>query len=48
MLPRINPTQTKSWRKLSEHFAEIKEVHMKDLFATDPGRFERYHIRSIS
>ena len=45
MLPRINPTQTKSWQKLSEHFDEIKDVHMKDLFATDPGRFERYHIR---
>jgi glucose-6-phosphate isomerase len=45
MLPKINPFQTGSWQKLIEHFAEIKEVHMKDLFAEDPARFERFHIR---
>ena len=33
MLPSINPTQTQSWQKLNEHFAEINNVHMKDLFA---------------
>jgi len=45
MLPRINPTRTRSWQKLKEHFAEIKNVHMRDLFAEDPARFDRFHMR---
>ena len=45
MLPRINPTQTRCWQKLNEHFAEIKNVHMRDLFAEDPTRFDRFHVR---
>jgi glucose-6-phosphate isomerase len=45
MLPKMNPTQTRSWRKLNEHFAEIKDVHMKDLFAADPERFNRFHLQ---
>jgi glucose-6-phosphate isomerase len=45
MLPKINPIQTRSWQKLDRHFAEIRDVHMKDLFAEDPGRFNRFHIR---
>ena len=45
MLPRINPTGTKSWRKLAHHFEKIKDVEMKDLFASDPDRFERLSIR---
>jgi len=43
MLPKINPTQARSWQKLIDHFADIKDVHMKDLFAEDPARFENYH-----
>lgn len=45
MLPKINPTQARSWQKLNEHLAEISAVHMKDLFAEDPARFERFHAR---
>jgi glucose-6-phosphate isomerase len=45
MLPKINPTQSRSWQKLNEHFAEIKDVHMKDLFASDPERFNRFHLQ---
>jgi glucose-6-phosphate isomerase len=45
MLPKINPTQTQSWQKLSKHFAAIKDVHLRDLFAEDPDRFKRFHIR---
>jgi glucose-6-phosphate isomerase len=45
MLPKINPTQTQSWQKLNEHFAEINNVHMKDLFASDPERFNRFHLQ---
>ena len=42
MLPKINPAETKSWKLLQEHFEEMKNVSMKDLFAEDPKRFEKY------
>jgi len=45
MLPKINPLGTQSWQKLQQHFAGIKDVQMKDLFAEDPDRFKRFHIR---
>jgi glucose-6-phosphate isomerase len=45
MLPKINPTRTKSWQKLARHFEKIKDVEMKDLFEKDPDRFGRLSIR---
>ncbi|MDP5157468.1 MAG: glucose-6-phosphate isomerase [Flaviramulus sp.] len=44
-LPNVNPTTTSSWKKLSEHFEEIKNVHMKDLFAKDGNRANKFTIR---
>jgi glucose-6-phosphate isomerase len=29
---------TPEWQALAEHFAKIQDVHMRDLFAEDPGR----------
>ncbi len=45
MLKKIDPTQTKSWQALATHFEEIKDIHMKDLFHSDPRRFEKFSIR---
>ena len=45
MLPNISPTQTQSRQRLNDHFAEIKDLHMKDLFASDPERFNRFHVQ---
>jgi len=45
MLKNINPTQTDSWKKLEAHFQEMKEVHMKDLFNSEPKRFEEFSFR---
>ena len=45
MLQKVNPTETKSWRQLREHFEKIKDIQMKDLFANDPQRFSRFSIR---
>ena len=45
MLKKINPTETQSWKDLVDHFKEMKSVHMKDLFASDPDRFKKYSIR---
>ena len=44
-LPRINPTQTGSWKNLQEHFEQLKPKHLKDLFASDPDRASRFSIR---
>jgi glucose-6-phosphate isomerase len=45
MLNKINPTTTKSWKKLARHFEQMKSVHMRDLFAQDPKRFEKFSLR---
>ena len=45
MLRNIDPTQTKSWRKLSDHYKKMEPVLMKDLFAADPDRFKKFSFR---
>jgi glucose-6-phosphate isomerase len=35
-------TQTPAWQALSAHHAQIKDVHLRKLFADDPGRAERF------
>ena len=35
-------TATPSWRALTAHHAQIKDVHLRSLFADDPGRAERF------
>lgn len=42
MFPDINPTQTQSWKLLQQHYTEMKNVKMKDLFASDNARFQKY------
>lgn len=46
MLPRVNPTKTKSWKALEAHYNELKDVHMRELFKSDNGRFEKYSIKA--
>lgn len=38
----INPSQTAAWRALEQHFAQVKDVHMRDLFAQDKDRFTKF------
>ncbi len=45
MFPKINPTTTKSWRKLTKHYKLVKGVEMKTLFAENPKRFEQMSLR---
>ena len=45
MLNKIDPTETRSWRALTEHFLTMKSVHMRELFAADPQRFDKFSIR---
>src|SRR5712691_920572 len=38
------PTLTRrpEWRALAEHYAKLRDVHLRELFARDPGRGERF------
>jgi glucose-6-phosphate isomerase len=45
MLPKVNPTQTKAWQQLQQHYAGMKNIQMKELFANDPERFEKFSLR---
>ncbi len=45
MLPKINPTRTKTWKKLKDHYRVMKGRHMLDLFRQDPERFSKFSIR---
>jgi glucose-6-phosphate isomerase len=45
MLKKINPTETESWNRVKDHFSDMKGVHMKTLFESDPKRFDRFSIR---
>ncbi len=45
MLPKTNPTRSHIWSILEEHHRKIQNVKMKDLFVSDPERFNRFHIQ---
>jgi glucose-6-phosphate isomerase len=44
-LKSIDPTQTQSWQALQKHYASMRTVHMRDLFAADPQRFDNFALR---
>ena len=45
MLKNINPTQTQAWKALTAHFESAQDMDMKELFAQDAKRFERFSTR---
>ncbi|MEZ4670853.1 MAG: glucose-6-phosphate isomerase [Anaerolineae bacterium] len=38
-------TTTPIWKQLHAHYQAIKDVHMRQLFAQDPQRFDRFSLR---
>lgn len=44
-LPNIDPTATNAWKKLGEHYAQMKNASMTELFAKDTSRAEKFHIQ---
>ena len=42
MFHSINPVQTPAWSKLDQHFSQIADAQMKDLFKSDPQRFNKF------
>lgn len=44
MLPKINFTKTKAYQYLTDHFINLSEKTIKDLFESDANRFEKFSI----
>lgn len=44
MFPKTDPTSTAAWQALTAHYAIMKQVHLKQLFAEDSGRFNSFSI----
>ena len=38
-------TESTTWQALQSHFETLRDRHMRDLFAEDAGRFERFSLR---
>lgn len=45
MLPNQNPTETAAWQRLEALFLHMQATHMREMFAEDPGRFEKFHLQ---
>ncbi|MDK2817881.1 MAG: glucose-6-phosphate isomerase [Spirochaetota bacterium] len=49
MLLNKNPLTLKSWKKLQDHFEQIKDIEMKTMFMTEDKqnttRFDKFHIQ---
>lgn len=43
-LHKTNPTQTPVWKKLTDHYKETKNLHLKEMFASDPNRAEKFTL----
>lgn len=44
-LQSINPSGTQAWQELREHFQEMQHASMQEMFAADPQRAKKFHIR---
>ncbi|MFD0989459.1 glucose-6-phosphate isomerase [Mariniflexile jejuense] len=44
-LPTINPTKTNAWKKLQDHYGTFGNIHMKDLFAQDKERANKFTVK---
>lgn len=38
-------TESPAWKALEQHYQEMSGVHMRDLFAQDPARFDKFSLR---
>ncbi|VTP67908.1 Glucose-6-phosphate isomerase [Serratia rubidaea] len=41
-MKNINPSQTAAWQALQQHFEQMKDVQIGDLFAQDSERFSKF------
>ena len=40
-----NPTNSPAWQALNDHFQEIFPLQMRDMFAEDPKRFDKFSLK---
>ncbi len=45
MLPSIAPSETLAWQNLTAHFLTMQATHMRELFAEDDQRFEKFQVK---
>jgi glucose-6-phosphate isomerase len=45
MLNKQNPTETTAWKALEAHYEQMADRHMKNLFAEDTNRFDRFSLQ---
>ncbi|MEI6866472.1 glucose-6-phosphate isomerase [Flavicella sp.] len=43
-LKNVNPSKTQSWKKLTKHYNDTKEVHLRELFSENSNRKEEFSI----
>ena len=41
----MNPSQTAAWQQIQSHFEKMQAISMKDLFASDANRAEKFHMQ---
>ncbi len=44
-LPITNPTNTKAWKNLKNHFSKMENNSIKELFQNDASRAEKFHLK---
>ncbi|PST85257.1 glucose-6-phosphate isomerase [Pedobacter yulinensis] len=44
MLPKTDLTRTHAYAALSQHFETTQQTHLRDLFAADPQRFDKFSL----
>lgn len=44
-LNKTNPTKTEVWKKLTTHYKETKDAHLRDLFSSDTNRAEKFTLQ---
>ncbi|MBC7643301.1 MAG: glucose-6-phosphate isomerase [Flavobacterium sp.] len=44
-LPIINPTKTQAWQNLQKHFLKMNAASMKEMFANDTQRTQKFHVQ---
>jgi len=44
-LQNTDPTQTQAWKKLTQHYNTSKNLHLKELFAADKDRADKFSTR---
>lgn len=45
MLPNVNFTETQAYKYLADHFIDITSKSLKDLFKSDPERFNKFSLK---